>query len=40
MTNFCIDESAKILENIDRKYGSKVSIKRISLNNRNEKAKF
>lgn len=39
MTNFCIDESTKILEEIDKKYGSKVSIKRISLNNRNDKAK-
>ena len=39
MTDFCIDKSVKILEEINKKYGSKVSIKRISLNNRNEKAK-
>ena len=39
MTDFCIDKSVKIIEEIDKKYGPKVSIKRISLNNRNEKAK-
>ncbi len=39
MTEFCIDKSMKIVEEIDKKYGPKVSIKRISLNNRNEKAK-
>lgn len=39
MTNFCIDESAKLIEKIDKKYGSKVSIRRVSLNNRNEKSK-
>ncbi|PLY05887.1 MAG: hypothetical protein C0625_11155 [Arcobacter sp.] len=39
MTSFCIDESAKLIEKIDKKYGSKVSIKRVSLNNRNEKSK-
>ena len=39
MTDFCIDKSVKIIEEIDAKYGPKVSIKRISLNNRNEKAK-
>lgn len=39
MTDFCIDKSIKIVEDIDKKYGPKISIKRISLNNRNEKAK-
>jgi len=39
MTDFCIDKSEKIIEKIDKKYGLKVSIKRVSLNNRNEKAK-
>ena len=39
MTNFCINDSNKIIEEIDKKYGSKVSIKRVSLNNRNEKSK-
>lgn len=39
MASFCIDDSIKIIEKIDKKYGSKVSIKRVSLNNRNEKSK-
>jgi len=39
MTDFCINKSYKITEDIDKKYGPKVSVKRISLNNRNEKAK-
>ena len=39
MTDFCINESVKIIEKIDMKYGPKVSIKRISLNNRNDKSK-
>lgn len=39
MANFCIDESVKIIEKIDKKYGNKISIKRISLNNRNDKSK-
>lgn len=39
MTNYCIDDSMKMLEKLDKKLGSKVSIKRISLNNRNEKSK-
>ena len=39
MTNFCIDDAPKIIEEIDKNYGSKVSIKRVSLNNRSEKAK-
>ncbi|WP_072679660.1 DUF3365 domain-containing protein [Arcobacter sp. LA11] len=39
MTSFCIDESPKIIDEIDKKYGSKVSIKRVSLNNRSEKSK-
>lgn len=39
MTKFCIDDSMKILEELNKKLGSKVEIKRVSLNNRNEKAK-
>lgn len=39
MTDFCINDSMKILEGLNKKYGSKVNIKRVSLNNRNEKAK-
>ncbi|QKF80817.1 Tll0287-like domain-containing protein [Halarcobacter ebronensis] len=39
MTDYCINESKKVLEEINSKYGPKVSIKRVSLNNRNEKAK-
>lgn len=39
MTDYCINDSKKIVEKLNEKYGSKVSIKRISLNNRNEKAK-
>lgn len=39
MTNYCIDDSIKMLEEFDKKLGAKVSIKRISLNNRNEKSK-
>ena len=39
MADFCIDKSIKLIEEIDTKYGEKVSIKRVSLNNRNEKAK-
>lgn len=39
MTNFCIDDSMKILEGLNKKLGSKIDIKRVSLNNRNEKAK-
>ncbi len=39
MTDYCIEDSRKMLEELDKKLGSKVSIKRVSLNNRNEKAK-
>lgn len=39
MTDYCINDSKKIAENLNKKYGPKVSIKRVSLNNRNEKAK-
>lgn len=39
MTDYCIDDSNKILEKMNQKLGPKVSIKRVSLNNRNEKAK-
>ncbi|WP_321469130.1 DUF3365 domain-containing protein [Halarcobacter sp.] len=39
MTDFCINDSKKIQKEINEKYGSKISIKRISLNNRNKKAK-
>lgn len=39
MTHFCIDDSRKIIENIDKKFGSNVSIKRVSLNSRNVKSK-
>ncbi len=39
MASFCIDDSKKIIDKIDKKYGSKVSIKRVSLNNRSEKSK-
>lgn len=40
MTDYCINDSKKIVEKLNEKYGSKVSIKRISLNNRNEKQKL
>lgn len=39
MTDFCINDSMKILEGLNKKLGSKINIKRVSLNNRNEKAK-
>jgi len=39
MTDFCIDKSEKIINEIDEKYGSKISIKRVSLNNRNKNAR-
>jgi len=39
MATFCIDDSLKIIENMNDKLGSKVQIKRVSLNNRNEKSK-
>ncbi len=39
MTYFCINDSMRIVERLNDKYGTKVSIKRVSLNNRNEKAK-
>lgn len=39
MTDFCVTDSRKILEEINKKYAPKISVKRISLNNRNEKAK-
>ena len=39
MTDFCINDSMKMLESFNKKLGSKVDIKRVSLNNRNEKAK-
>lgn len=39
MGNFCIDDSTKILENLNKKLGSKVIVKRVSLNNRNKDAK-
>ena len=39
MTDFCIDDSMKILEGLNKKHGSKINIKRVSLNNRNEKSK-
>jgi len=39
MTEYCINDSKKILEKLNKKYNPKISIKRVSLNNRNEKAK-
>lgn len=39
MTDYCINDSKKVLEKINKKYGPKISLKRVSLNNRNEKAK-
>ena len=39
MIDFCINDSKKIQEDINKKYGPNISIKRVSLNYRNEKAK-
>ena len=39
MGNFCIDDSIKILEKLNKKLGSKVIVKRVSLNNRNKNSK-
>ncbi|XPV68337.1 MAG: DUF3365 domain-containing protein [Halarcobacter sp.] len=39
MTSYCIDESKKVLEKLNKKYAPKVFIKRVSLNNRNKNAK-
>lgn len=39
MADFCINDSKKIFQNINTKYGNDVTIKRVSLNNRNENAK-
>lgn len=39
MTDYCINDSMKMLETYNKKLGSKIDIKRVSLNNRNEKAK-
>jgi vacuolar-type H+-ATPase subunit I/STV1 len=39
MTEYCINDSKKILEKMNNKYNPQISIKRVSLNNRNSKAK-
>lgn len=39
MTDYCINDSKKVTEELNKKYGPKVSVKRVSLNNRNDKAK-
>jgi len=39
MVNYCINDSKLVAKKLNDKYGPKVSVKRISLNNRNEKAK-
>jgi hypothetical protein len=39
MSDFCIKDSQEVIKSLNKKYGSKISIKRVSLNNRNEKSK-
>lgn len=39
MGDFCVDDSKKIVEKLNKKLGNKISIKRISFNNRNKDAK-
>lgn len=38
MASFCMDESSKIIQEYDKKLGNKISIKRVSLNNRGKNA--
>ena len=39
MSDFCIKDSRKVIKKMDDKLGPNISIKRVSLNNRNEKSK-
>jgi len=39
MVDYCINDSKKVAKKLNEKYGPKVLVKRVSLNNRNEKAK-
>lgn len=39
MADFCINKSSKIIEQINKELSSNISIKRVSLNSRNEKSK-
>ncbi len=39
MADYCINDSMKVVEKINKELGEKVHIKRVSLDNRNEKSK-